>query len=391
MTNQEVSGYVFICNTEGVIKEVIQDSMKSNLTPMPGKGIVSLVIPDDAGKCLTFLMEIKNKRMVFDWEMDIPVDDEIKPAYFFGGAYQDNFFIGAARKREDTDRFFEEFMRMNNEQTNLIRNSIKDQQENEKLYFELSKLNNELINLQRDLNKKNQELEKLNEIKNQFIGMTAHDLRNPLGSFSSICSLLLDEDFSALDSEQRQLIEEMDKYSKHMLTMVNDLLDISVIESGKMNLKFQNTNIITFIAHAVSIQKPLAERKGIRINFNPPQDELILDFDPEKIEQVLSNLLSNAIKFSYPESEITVTVRNSEDGVTVSVTDQGQGIPEKELSKLFRPYGRTSTRSTGGEPSTGLGLAISRRIVEAHRGSISAESKEGEGAAFSFFLPRGKS
>jgi signal transduction histidine kinase len=387
MKKEGLKGYAFICDAEGIIQDIIVDNLETDTPPAPGKGLVSLVVPEETGKCLNFLREIKNKRLVFDWELVISSKGELVPVYFFGGEFNGGIFVGAAKKRESADTFYEEFMRINNEQTNTLRTVHKEQHENENLYYELAKLNNELVNLQRDLYKKNQELERLNEIKNQFIGMTAHDLRNPLGSFSSICSLLLDEDFSSLDTEQRQLIEEMEKYAKHMLSMVNDLLDITTIESGKMNLKFQKGDISDFTEHAVNIHKPLAERKNISLIYENKIGRFEIDFDHEKIQQVIANLITNAIKFSYSGSHIKTTAAPAVSGVKISVADEGQGIPENELSKLFRPYGRTSTRSTEGEPSTGLGLAISRRIVEAHGGTIKAQSRVGKGSVFSFIIP----
>jgi signal transduction histidine kinase len=131
----------------------------------------------------------------------------------------------------------------------------------------------------------------------------------------------------------------------------------------------------------------LAEKKGIRLAFAPECGLPPVILDRQKIEQVLNNLVSNALKFSLPGSMVRVSASRVNGSVVVTVGDRGPGIPSEELDRLFKPFSRTSVRSTAGERSTGLGLAISRKIVEAHGGRIWAESEVGMGSTFSFSLP----
>jgi signal transduction histidine kinase len=247
--------------------------------------------------------------------------------------------------------------------------------------------NNELSNLGRELQKRNAELVRLNDQKNQFLGMAAHDLRNPIGVILSYSECILDEAGDALSEEHRQFLTTISRSSHFMLTMLNDLLDVAKIESGRLELDLEQVDLNALIGQNVLLNRVLAAKKAIQIRFEPDGDLPPLMVDPGKIEQVLNNLISNAVKFSPAGAKVTVRTRLGENEVDVCVQDQGPGIPEAERRKLFQPFSRTSVRSTGGEKSIGLGLAIVQKIVQGHRGTIRVESGEGGGATFCFTLP----
>ncbi|MBN9689276.1 MAG: hypothetical protein J0M24_03475 [Verrucomicrobia bacterium] len=172
-----------------------------------------------------------------------------------------------------------------------------------------------------------------------------------------------------------------------MLHLVSDLLDVSSIESGELKLNRQPADLVRLIEHNVTLNRVLASRKRIDLVFNAPPAAPVLTFDAGKIEQVLNNLISNALKFSHSGTRVIVRSEFTPQSVTVSVRDQGQGIPAADLARLFKPFSKASVRSTAGEPSTGLGLAIVRRIVESHGGRIWVESIVGQGSTFIFTLP----
>jgi signal transduction histidine kinase len=247
--------------------------------------------------------------------------------------------------------------------------------------------NNELSNLGRELQKKNAELVKLNDLKNQFLGMAAHDLRNPIGVILTYSDFLLEETGEALGEEHRQFLTTIRSSSDFMLSMLNDLLDITKIESGRLELDLEPTDLIALIDRNVTLNQVLAVKKSIQIQFQHDKDLPPAPVDRGKIEQVLNNLISNAVKFSPARTTVTVRAFRSGDEATVSVKDEGQGIPEGERQKLFQPFSRTSVKSTGGEKSTGLGLAIAKKIILGHRGKIWAESGIGGGSTFYFTLP----
>ena len=251
----------------------------------------------------------------------------------------------------------------------------------------LLELNKELNNLTRDLHKKNAELCKLNELKNEFLGIAAHDLRNPIGIIMAYSNFLLEELDTELTIEQIQMLHTIENTSEFMLQLLNNLLDITAIESGKLNLDLQLYDIVSLLSKNVALNSVIAARKNIRIHVESYEQLPKIMIDSSKIEQVLNNLISNAIKFSMPGTTIRVSSFLSGSNVTIAVADQGQGIPSGELDRLFNPFQRTSVRTTAGEKSTGLGLSIVRNIIMGHRGKIWVESTVGAGSTFYFSLP----
>jgi signal transduction histidine kinase len=201
--------------------------------------------------------------------------------------------------------------------------------------------------------------------------------------------LLEDNEDNNLNDEQLMFISTIKKQSMFMVNMVNDLLDFSAIESGEINLNKGRTNIVDIISETVVLTDSLASRKAIKLNFDRFQRVENLYIDGDKIEQVITNLLTNAIKFSKKNTLVIISLSESPRDIVVEVKDHGLGIKEGELSRLFKPFNKTSTRGTSGEKSTGLGLYICKRIIEAHQGRIWAESVYGEGSSFFFSLPKG--
>ncbi|MBN2681917.1 MAG: HAMP domain-containing histidine kinase [Bacteroidales bacterium] len=248
-------------------------------------------------------------------------------------------------------------------------------------------LNNELNNLNRELQKSNIQLDQANKLKSQFLGMAAHDLRNPISSILGYSEFVLESEDYEISDKLRRIIDVIRNSSEFMLNLLEELLDVSKIESGKLQLNIEKVQLDSFLKNIVEINSIVASKKNIAIVLDIPQSLPKISIDPIKIEQVLNNLLSNAIKYSNINTTITVTAFQSDDFVIVSVQDQGLGIPENELPKLFLPFSVLSVRGTAGEKSTGLGLSIVKRIISGHSGEIWVESKVGKGSNFSFSIP----
>ncbi len=238
-----------------------------------------------------------------------------------------------------------------------------------------------------ELRSQKQHLERLNQIKNELLGMAAHDMRNPLGVIYTYANFLL-EDSEKLSSQQQKFLTRIFDTSNFMMSLINDILDISNIESGEVNIQSTKQNYVEFVDNNIELNRILADKKDITLEFKSDKKDYQVNFDKNKIEQVLNNLVSNAIKFSNPGTKTVVEVKKDGDFILTNVTDQGLGIPENELELVFKPFSKTSVKSTGGEKSTGLGLAIVKRIIEAHKGEIGVMSKVGEGSTFYFTLPR---
>jgi len=154
-----------------------------------------------------------------------------------------------------------------------------------------------------------------------------------------------------------------------------------------LELKPQRIDLSQYLQKAVELRRPLAKAKSISLQLELPPELPEVSMDPQRIEQVLDNLVANAIKFSFADTQIILSARKTGNFVSIEVKDQGQGIPQKDLPKLFSDFGKTSVKPTSGEKSTGLGLAIVKRIVEAHKGRVGVESETGKGSTFYFTLP----
>lgn len=239
------------------------------------------------------------------------------------------------------------------------------------------------------------QLRKANEAKNKFLGMCAHDLRNPLASIRGLAEFLREPSIGPLNPEQADIVESIQGASQSMLGLVNELLDIATIEAGELRLALAPGCLRDLTEKSIRLSAIEAARKGTRIELDPASSPALLALDATRIRQVIDNLLSNAVKYSPPDSLVRVRIDASTretpfspTGCAIlSVHDQGPGIPDTERDRLFQDFGRLSAKPTGGEKSTGLGLAICRKIVEAHRGRIEAVNQPGGGCVFSFSLP----
>lgn len=233
------------------------------------------------------------------------------------------------------------------------------------------------------------QLSKANAAKNRFLGMAAHDLRNPLASIRGLAEFLRDGAVGPMTPDQVDLINTIHGASQSMLTMVNELLDVATIESGELKLIVESHDLAELVAKSVSLTNMEAAKKKTQVIFEMPPAPVMLPIDPTKMRQVVDNLLSNAVKYSPRGSTVTAIVRAdpAKKLCSFSVRDQGPGIPEDERDKLFKDFGRLSVQPTGGEKSIGLGLAICRKIVEAHHGSIVAENLPQRGCEFRVTLP----
>ncbi len=240
---------------------------------------------------------------------------------------------------------------------------------------------------QKELEQKNIELAKLNDEKNYFLGVASHDLRNPLGNILTLASFIEQESNNNLSPEHKNYLEVIINSGRHMLDLLNNLLDVSKIESGSMELQLQQGLITDIIQQSISENKLAADKKEISLEYSIADKLPKSSFDAMQIQQVLSNLISNAIKYSHKGTHVEINADLQHDSIVVTVKDQGQGIPIAEQANLFLPFSKTSVKSTNGEKSTGLGLTIAKKVIEAHGGSIWMTSTVGQGSSFCFSLP----
>lgn len=230
-----------------------------------------------------------------------------------------------------------------------------------------------------------QAVEKAGELKNKFLGMAAHDLRNPLVSIRGFSEMLIGME-EGETSDRREFLDIINQVSHQMLSLLNDLLDVSAIESGKFDIKLKTSNLSKLVSSRVRLMSLNAKPKNIEIIFD--SDQMVESvFDNDRISQVIDNLLSNAVKFSPAGSTIQVDTQVVENKAELAVSDKGPGMPPEDLKRLFGAFQKLSARPTGGEKSTGLGLAIVKKIIDAHDGEITVSSTVGEGSTFTVRLP----
>jgi signal transduction histidine kinase len=250
-------------------------------------------------------------------------------------------------------------------------------------------MNSEIVDLNRDLQKKSIELKRSNDQKNYYLGVASHDLRNPLTIINFCTYKLLKMPQVSQLTDAQDLVNKIKNMSAFMNKLIQDLLDITKIDSGKFELSKIETVIPEYLQPIIDLNRIIAQNKNISIESRYGENIPRIQIDQSKIEQVINNIISNAIKYSNKDKKIMISVERKEAYVIFSVQDQGQGILPEELSKLFQPFQITSTKSTDGEKSTGLGLSIIKKIIEFHKGQVWIESEFGVGSILYFSLPIG--
>ncbi len=236
----------------------------------------------------------------------------------------------------------------------------------------------------RELSEANRELQTLDKLKSDFLANMSHELRSPLtvirGGIDYLNRTIKIED-------NRNYLEIIDKNLARLIHMVSDLFDFTKIEAKTIEWSFGQENLAVLVEEIIEIMRPLADDKKITMNYKNP-GEIIVEFDLERIEQVLVNFIDNAIKFSDTETAIDIKVVDDQKWVTVSVKDHGRGIPPENLNTIFEKFSTLPSGSNGKTEGTGLGLAICKAIVEAHSGRIWAESVMGVSSTLYFTLPK---
>ncbi len=229
-----------------------------------------------------------------------------------------------------------------------------------------------------------------NRAKSQFLAAMSHELRTPLNAVLGFAQMLQSYSDNPLTDEQSEYIEHIMTGGNHVLTLVNQVLDLSKIESGRLDLSMQRVQPVKIIDEAVALAQPLAEQRGVswKMNLDGVSDHTV-SADPDRLKQVLLNLLSNAVKYNRDDGSVTIAAALTDDErVRMSVTDTGLGIPTEDYAGVFEPFSRLGMETTTIE-GTGIGLTISRQLVESMGGKLDFESTVGQGTTFWLELPIG--
>lgn len=245
----------------------------------------------------------------------------------------------------------------------------------------------ELEQRTRTMTEQNRRLNTEGQAKARFLANMSHELRTPMNAIIGFTSLLLEDRTLQLSDRHRRSLERVSRNARDLLELINNVLDLSKIEAGRMDVYSEPAEARDLVERAVGVVEPLKEGRALKLRLEIEDDLPLLRTDRTKLQQVLINLLSNAIKFTR-EGEVKVTAsRAPDDRIRISVSDTGSGISESDLPKIFEEFRQVGAPNRGSRSGTGLGLAITRRLVDLLGGELSVSSKLGEGSIFSLLLP----
>ena len=227
-----------------------------------------------------------------------------------------------------------------------------------------------------------------NEAKSRFLNMMSHELRTPLGAIGGYVALLEEGIHGPLSDEQRKYMARIRHNQTHLLQLVNELLDLGKIESGRTDLRLAAVPVQVVVESALPMIEPQIKARGLRLEVEAVDPTLLFFADRERVRQILLNLLSNAVKFTAGGGTVKVTVSADADEVHLSVQDTGVGIPPDKLEAVFEAFYQVEASQSRGYGGTGLGLAISRQLARAMGGDLTVKSALGEGSTFTLCLPR---
>jgi signal transduction histidine kinase len=242
------------------------------------------------------------------------------------------------------------------------------------------------VRLFKELEAANRELSAASQHKSEFLANMSHELRTPLNAIIGFSEVLSERMFGDLNEKQDEYLKDIHASGQHLLSLINDILDLSKIEAGRMELELSDFHLPTALDSALTLVRERAGRRGIALHLSIDERLGQVQGDERKIRQVLLNLLSNAIKFTPEGGRIEVAAAPRDGAVEVSVTDTGVGIAPEDQEAVFEEFRQVGTADKKVE-GTGLGLTLCRKFVELHGGTIWVKSQWGQGSTFTFTVP----
>lgn len=271
------------------------------------------------------------------------------------------------------------------ENFNLMTAKLRESQKRLKAWAD--ELENEVRRQTEDLRKANDELKRADQMKSEFLANMSHELRTPLNAVIGFSEVLLDKVFGNLNEKQSKYVDNILTSGKHLLRLINDILDLSKIEAGRMEVHLEEFHLEKVVYEVVSIVKPLATKKNLTLEADLSNAPELICSDEGKLKQVLYNLLSNAVKFTPENGSVKVEASKADSHAIIAVSDTGIGIKQEHLARIFKEFYQVDSSYSRKYEGTGLGLALTRKFVELLGGTISVESHEGAGSRFTIRIP----
>jgi signal transduction histidine kinase len=233
-----------------------------------------------------------------------------------------------------------------------------------------------------------QSLQEANRMKSEFLANMSHELRTPLNGIIGFSEFLIDEKPGPLRPKQKEYLNDVLNSARHLLQLINDVLDLAKVEAGKMELHMETVSVGEAVEEVTAVIKGIAQKKRIAVGIEVSEGLDAVTLDQHKFKQVLYNLLSNAVKFTDDGGKVNIRARRLDpDRLEVQVRDSGIGIKAKDLGRLFTEFEQLDSGTARRFEGTGLGLALTKKIVEFQGGRINVESEPGKGSVFTFVLP----
>ncbi|MFW6230288.1 MAG: sensor histidine kinase, partial [Halanaerobium sp.] len=228
-------------------------------------------------------------------------------------------------------------------------------------------------------------LKEIDQLKSDFISTVSHEFRTPLTSITMALNMLIDEDVGSINIDQEELLQNSLDDCERLTNLVEDLLDLSKMESGKIELDIRPVNLKKLTQNTIEHFEEQAEEKSIKLYVDEMSEDLMVEVDPNKISWVISNLVSNALRYTEANDEIKISASQRGKSVYVEVFDTGMGIKKSDLNRIFEKFFRSDNNEA--KTGSGLGLAIVKEIITAHNGRIWADSEKGSWTKFTFSIP----
>jgi signal transduction histidine kinase len=228
--------------------------------------------------------------------------------------------------------------------------------------------------------------EENSRMKSEFLANMSHELRTPLTAIIGFSDVLKNEIFGELNDKQKRHVQHINNGGKHLLDLINDILDLAKVEAGKMELNLEMLAVSDIIEDIRSSVSPMAAKKNIELKIISNIEAQEMSADKMKFKQIMLNLLSNAIKFTPENGKVLVTAKKKDGEITISVSDTGIGISKEMYESIFNPFMQVDSSNKREYGGTGLGLALVKQLVEMHGGKIWVESEEGKGSTFTFTI-----
>jgi PAS domain S-box-containing protein len=268
------------------------------------------------------------------------------------------------------------------EEGTFAMSAIRDIADRKKLQEELRKTNEEL-------QQQNQSAQQANRLKSEFLANMSHELRTPLNGIIGFAEIMHDEKVGPISPDHKEYLHDILTSARHLLQLINDVLDLSKVESGKFEFLFEKTDPVILVGEVRDIVRTLAAKKRIKLQTEIHPSLSTIEADARSLKQILYNYVSNALKFTPEEGEVKVSIMPEEgDSFRIEVADTGVGIRSEDLHRLFMEFQQLDTSSSEQYAGTGLGLALTKRIVEAHGGHVGVKSTPGKGSIFCATMPR---